>query len=70
MLLGYLVKSVSKNYQKIPVRGISYDSRNVKKDYIFFAIDGNKTSGTKHIEQAISKGASVIISNKRIKRKQ
>ena len=34
---------------------------------IFFAIDGNKTSGTKFISDVLSKGASAIISSKKIK---
>ena len=55
MLLGQLLKSVSKNYQKIQVRGICFDSRKVKKDYIFFSIKGNKTSGNKFINDAISR---------------
>ena len=69
MLLGQLLKSVSKNYQKIYVRGISFDSRKVQKRDIFFAITGNQTSGIKFIDDAISKGASVIISNKKRKYK-
>ena len=69
MHLGNLLKSVSKNYQKIPVEGICFDSRKVKKKDIFFAIKGNQTSGTKFINEAISGGASVIISNKKIKLK-
>ena len=69
MLLGQLLKSASKNYQKIQVRGICFDSRKVKKNYIFFAIKGNQTSGIKFINDAISKGASAIISNKKGKYK-
>jgi len=41
MLLGQLLKSVSKNYQKIYVRGISFDSRKVKKRDIFCLITIN-----------------------------
>ena len=67
MLLGNLLKSTNKNYQKIPVRGISFDSRKVKKGDIFFAIKGNKKSGVNFINDAISKGASVIVSSKKIK---
>ncbi len=69
MFLGQLLKSVSKNYQKIRVHGISFDSRKVKKNYIFFAIKGSQTSGIKFINNAISKGASAIISSKKIKYK-
>ena len=67
MLLGNLLKSTSKNHRKILVKGISFDSRKVKKDYIFFAIKGNKTSGNKFIKNALLNGASVVISNNRIK---
>ena len=69
MLLGKLLKSVSKNYRKIPVGGISFDSRKVKKRDIFFAIKGNQTSGIKFINDALSNGASAIISSKKVKYK-
>ena len=69
MLLGNLLKSISENYRKINVKGISFDSRKVKKKDIFFAIKGNKISGTKFINDAILKGASVIVSNKGTKYK-
>ena len=55
MLLGNLLKSVSKDYQRIPADGISFDSRKVKKRDIFFAIQGNQTSGIKFINEAIFK---------------
>ena len=67
MFLGNLLKPIRKRYQKIPTRGICFDSRKIKKEDIFFAIKGNQTSGTKYIEEAISKGASAIVSNKRVK---
>ena len=69
MLLGQLLKSVGKNYQKIRVRGICFDSRKVKKKDIFFAIRGSKTSGTKFIDEAISKGAAAIVTTKKTKHK-
>ena len=69
MLLGNLLKSTNRNYRKIRVNGIAFDSKKVKKKDIFFAIIGNKTSGTKFINEAISKGATAIISSKKIKYK-
>ena len=69
MYLGQLLKSVSKKYQKIDVQGISFDSRKVKKKDIFFAIQGNQTSGIKFINEAIFKGASAIICDKKIRYK-
>ena len=65
MLLGNLLKSITENYRKIPLKGISYDSRKTKKKDIFFAIKGNKTSGNKFIKEAILKGASVIVTSKK-----
>tara|TARA_Y100000590_G_scaffold229821_1_gene259189 strand:- start:6085 stop:8931 length:2847 start_codon:yes stop_codon:yes gene_type:complete len=67
MLLGNLVKFVDKKYGKIPVNGISFDSRKVKKGDIFFAIRGTKTSGNKFIKNAILKGASTIITEEKRK---
>ena len=69
MLLGNLIKSVSKDHRKIFVGGISFDSRKVEKGDIFFAIKGNQTSGIKFINDAILKGASAIISSKKVKYK-
>ena len=69
MYLGQLLKSVSKKYQKIDVQGISFDSRKVKKKDIFFAIQGNQTSGIKFIKEVIFKGASAIICDKKIRYK-
>jgi len=69
MLLGHLLKSVSKKYQKINIRGICFDSRKVKKNYIFFAIKGTQTSGKKYINDAISKGATAIVTSKKGKYK-
>jgi len=67
MLLGNLLKSTNKNYRKIPVKGISFDSRKIKKKDVFFAIKGNQTSGIKFINDALSKGASAIVSSEKIK---
>jgi len=69
MYLEHLVKSVRKDYRRISVNGICFDSRKLKKGNIFFAIQGDKTSGIKYINEAISKGAAAIISSKKIKYK-
>ncbi len=50
----------------IEVEGISYDSRNIDKNFAFFALHGSKTDGSKYIHEAVSKGASVIICDKTI----
>ncbi|MDR1259923.1 MAG: UDP-N-acetylmuramoyl-L-alanyl-D-glutamate--2,6-diaminopimelate ligase [Endomicrobium sp.] len=45
------------------IAGISYDSRYIYKDYVFFALPGYNTNGKKYINEAISKGASVVVTN-------
>ena len=41
---------------------ISNDSRDIKKNSIFFAMAGLKTDGNKYIKQALKKGSSIIVS--------
>ena len=38
MLLGNLLRSVGKRYQKIHVEGISFDSRKIKKKIFFLQL--------------------------------
>jgi len=67
MYLSELLKSVGKKYQKINIKGICFDSRKAKKDDIFFAIKGNKISGTKFIQKAISRRVSAIVVDSKVK---
>jgi UDP-N-acetylmuramoyl-L-alanyl-D-glutamate--2,6-diaminopimelate ligase len=43
------------------VEGIAYDSRRVQRNFLFVALRGEKSDGHQFIEQAIEKGASVIV---------
>ncbi len=45
----------------VEVNGISSDSREVAKDWIFVAVPGTQVNGHDFIDKAISSGASVII---------
>ena len=65
MLLKNLIKDIPKVSKNTIVSGLAINSKEVKKNFIYFAIKGNKTNGEKFINEAIRKGASVIIcSNK------
>ena len=46
---------------EIIVSGLSVDSRQVAPGHVFFALAGAKTDGSKFIDQAVSKGAVVIV---------
>ena len=67
MLFKNLIKNISKDKEKIAISGLTINSKEVKKNYIFFAIKGNKFNGELFIKSAIKKGASVIICSKNCK---
>ena len=66
MLLGNYFTNIDNSKKKIFFSGISFDSKDIKKDNIFFAIKGNHFDGNKFISIAIKKGSKIIISEKRI----
>ncbi|MBM3246279.1 MAG: UDP-N-acetylmuramoyl-L-alanyl-D-glutamate--2,6-diaminopimelate ligase [Candidatus Omnitrophica bacterium] len=66
MKLGQLLKAIGSYRSHSPledfqVRGISCNSQEVKEDFVFIAIKGNKEDGHRFIPEAIDKGAKVII---------
>jgi len=61
MLLKKIIKNLPINIQKIDIKGLSLDSRKIKKNYLFFAIKGKAYNGEDYIYDAIKKGASVIV---------
>ena len=67
MYLGNFIKNIKKEYSKLQFSGIAFDSRKVKKNYIFFAINGNQLNGYDYINHAINNGAKIIIAEKGIK---
>ena len=67
MLLKDYIPNVNKKFKNLFFSGISFDSSNVKKNNIFFAIKGIKFDGNNFIPKAIKKGSKVIISEKKIK---
>ena len=70
MLLGDYFQNIQANYKKFFFSGISFDSAQIKKNNIFFAIRGNKLDGNNYVNDAIRRGASIIISDKNLKIKK
>ncbi|PHX89192.1 MAG: UDP-N-acetylmuramoyl-L-alanyl-D-glutamate--2,6-diaminopimelate ligase [Pelagibacteraceae bacterium] len=62
MILKDYFSNIKKNYQNFFFSNIALNSSEIKKNYIFFAIKGNQSDGNKFINQAIKKGAKIIIS--------
>ncbi|MGQ9569373.1 MAG: UDP-N-acetylmuramoyl-L-alanyl-D-glutamate--2,6-diaminopimelate ligase [Thermodesulfovibrionales bacterium] len=74
MRLGDLLKGIQEfgllsNDLDIDISGIAYDSRKVNRGDLFVAIKGEKHDGHDFIKEAISKGASVIIHERNIRKK-
>ena len=65
MYLGNFIENINKKYYKTYFSGLAFNSKQVKKNNIFFAIEGTKFDGNKYIFDAIKKGAKIIISKKK-----
>ena len=70
MLLRDYIPNIKKKYRKIFFSGISFNSSEVKKNNIFFAIKGNKFDGNDYIDLAIKNGAKIIFTDKKIVKKK
>ena len=64
MFLKDYYPKLNKKFNKVKFNGIAFDSNLVKKDYIFFAIKGNKFDGNKFVKDAIKKGSKIVVSDK------
>ena len=54
-------KNITKECLNTKIKNIAYNSKLIKKDYIFVAIKGTKDDGHKYIENAIENKAKIII---------
>jgi len=68
MLLKNLISNLKPNVAALKIRGISFDSRSIKRGDLFISIKGNKLNGKDYINQATSKGARAIIHSEIIKK--
>jgi UDP-N-acetylmuramoyl-L-alanyl-D-glutamate--2,6-diaminopimelate ligase len=53
--------------EKLSLNGVTSDSRQVKKNYLFAALPGTKQKGSEFIEDAIHHGANIILADKETK---
>ena len=65
MLIGNFLKNIKKEFRNHQFTGLSFNSAYCKKDYIFFAIKGAKSDGSRFIDHAIVKGATIIVSEQK-----
>ena len=63
LLAGVKVRgTLPEEWQKLAVAGLEYDSRRVKKDFVFFAFRGAKVDGGLFAAEALAKGACAAVS--------
>ncbi|MBI5892756.1 MAG: UDP-N-acetylmuramoyl-L-alanyl-D-glutamate--2,6-diaminopimelate ligase [Deltaproteobacteria bacterium] len=55
---------IQNSNEDIDIKGIAYDSREVKKDFLFAALPGQNTDGYRFIPDAAKNGASAIIAER------
>ncbi len=68
MLLKNLIRNLKPEVGALKIKGISFDSRSIKKGDLFVSIKGNKFDGNDYIRQATSKGAKVIVHSRSVKK--
>ncbi len=73
MKLDKLIKGLNivkfKNYKNTDINNIAYSSLNCTQNSLFIAIEGYSEDGHKYIDNAISKGAAVVVHSKEIEYK-
>ena len=69
MLLKKLINNIPEEKKKIKIRGLSINSKQNNKGFIFFAIKGHRSNGEKFIGEAVKNGASAIVCSKTCKYK-
>ena len=67
MLLKNLIKNSPKSLEKLKIKGLALNSKDVKKGFIFFAVKGNQSNGESYINDAIKNGSIIIICSKSCK---
>ena len=76
-MTGFIKKTLNQLFRQIPVKvispdeipdifiaGISFDSRTVQPDHLFFAISGENSDGHAYIGEAIRRGAAAVVGTK------
>ena len=63
VLLDGLYEEGTKRLNKIPIKGISQDSREIDENFLFFALKGEKLDGNDFINDALIKGAVLVLTD-------
>ncbi len=58
-------KNLEDHFKEVDIEGISNNSKNIKKNFIFFTFVGNNTNGNLYINEAKKNGAKIVISQEK-----
>ena len=65
MLLKDYLPNLNKKFKNLNFSGLAFNSKDVKKNYIFIAIKGDKFDGNNYINDAVKNGAKIKHERKR-----
>lgn len=65
VIRGLDYKASSSFSGDIEIKGIACDSRLVKKDYLFVAVNGVRSDGHKFVREAVERGAAAVVLEKK-----
>ena len=68
MQLSKIIKNLKPQYRSHFFSNLSSNSKDCKKDDIFFSIKGKRHNGNKFIKDAINRGARTIVSSTKSQR--
>jgi UDP-N-acetylmuramoyl-L-alanyl-D-glutamate--2,6-diaminopimelate ligase len=63
-LLALLPLQIVRGPRDAEIHGVAVDSREVRPGFVFVALEGEKTDGHRFLEDALARGASVVVSEK------
>ena len=64
MILKSFFKNLKKNFNNKSFNGFEFNSKKIKKNYIFFAIQGSKFNGNNFINDAIATVITNLLSDR------
>ena len=65
-----ILRKIFDKKNSLKVKGLSIDTRSIKKDNLFLAIKGKNSDGSKFIKDALKKGAGGVITSSKIRKKK
>ena len=66
MTLNQIFGRYKENLPQIEVKGLSQNSKEIQKDWVFFAVKGHTVDGHEYIPSALLKGACAVVTQEEL----